>query len=174
MAELATDTALSVGATAARLGVAPETLRSWGRRYGLMPSLRTDGGHRRYTPADLALLLRMQQLVGTGVTPAKAAQAVQLPGSEALDAVGGAFPRRRSGGPGGRVLAVPGASPEVRGLARAASRLDSEALHGILSDLLAERGAVATWDDVLRPLLLAAGLRWAQTGEGIDIEHLLS
>jgi len=62
----------------------------------------------------------------------------------------------------------------VRGLARAASRLDADGLHDILCDLLAERGAIATWDQVLRPLLLAAGLRWAETGEGIDIEHLLS
>lgn len=177
MGEVATDTVLSVGAAAARLGVAPETLRSWGRRYGLMPSMRTDGGHRRYTSDDLALLFRMQQLVGGGVTPARAARAVQTPGSESdsgSDLVREAGPRRRPGGPGGRVLAVPGASAEVRGLARAASRLDAEALHGILGDLLAERGAIATWDQVLRPLLIAAGLRWAQTGEGIDIEHLLS
>ena len=175
MVQVATYTVLSVGAAAARLGVAPETLRSWGRRYGLMPSIRTDGGHRRYTPDDLALLIRMQQLVGEGVTPARAARALQSPGSGAgLDLVGDRGPRRRPGGPGGRVLAVPGASAEVRGLARAASRLDADALHGILGDLLAERGAIATWDQVLRPLLLAAGLRWAQTGDGIDIEHLLS
>ena len=177
MGETATDTALSVGAAAARLGVAPETLRSWGRRYGLMPSLRTDGGHRRYTPGDLAQLFRMQKLVDEGVTPARAARAVQSPGSEpdvGSDSVADPGPSRRPGGPGGRVLAVPGASAEVRGLARAASRLDAEALHDILCDLLAERGAIATWDQVLRPLLLAAGLRWAQTGEGIDIEHLLS
>lgn len=172
MGEVATG--LSVGAAAARLGVAPETLRSWGRRYGLMPSMRTDGGHRRYTPADLALLIRMQQLVDKGVTPARAARAVQSRDPESADLVGDPGPRRRPGGPGGRVLAVPGASPEVRGLARAASRLDADALHDILCDLLAERGAIATWDQVLRPLLLATGLRWAETGEGIDIEHLLS
>lgn len=174
MGEVASDTALSVGAVAARLGVAPETLRSWGRRYGLLPSMRTEGGHRRYTPADLALLIRMQQLVDGGVTPARAARAVQSPDAESADLVGDPGPRRRPGGPGGRVLAVPGGSPQVRGLARAASRLDAEALHDILCDLLAERGAIATWDQVLRPLLLAAGLRWAETGEGIDIEHLLS
>ena len=174
MGGVATDTALSVGAAAARLGVAPETLRSWGRRYGLMPSIRTDGGHRRYTPADLAVPIRMQQLVGQGVTPARAASTVQSQGSESVDLSAAPGPPRRPGGPGGRVLAVPGASPEVRGLARAASRLDADALHEILCDLLAERGAIATWDEVLRPLLLAAGLRWAQTGEGIDIEHLLS
>lgn len=174
MSEVATDITLSVGAAAGRLGVAPETLRSWGRRYGLVPSLRTEGGHRRYTAGDLALLLRMQQLVSQGITPARAARAVQSLGAEPADPPGDPGPRHRPGGPGGRVLAVPGATPEVRGLARAASRLDADALHGMLGDLLAERGAVATWDDVLRPLLLAAGLRWARTGEGIDIEHLLS
>ena len=82
--------------------------------------------------------------------------------------------RRRPGGPGGRSLAVPGASPEVRGLARAASRLDAEVLVDLLTNLLVERGAVATWDDVLCPVLVAAGLRWQRTGEGVDVEHVLS
>jgi hypothetical protein len=72
------------------------------------------------------------------------------------------------------VLAVPRGSPEVRGLARAASRLDADALLGMLGDLLADRGAIATWDGVLRPVLVAAGEHWARTGTGIDVEHILS
>lgn len=34
-------------------GVNPVTLRAWERRYGLVNPLRTDGGHRLYTPRDL-------------------------------------------------------------------------------------------------------------------------
>ena len=34
-------------------GVNPVTLRAWERRYGLVSPLRTDGGHRLYTPRDL-------------------------------------------------------------------------------------------------------------------------
>ncbi len=44
----------------------------------------------------------------------------------------------------------------------------------LLGNLLVERGAVATWDEVLRPVLVAVGERWERTGEGVDVEHLLS
>ncbi|MGN6606892.1 MAG: MerR family transcriptional regulator [Jatrophihabitans sp.] len=164
----------SIGAAAARLGVAPETLRSWGHRYGLTPSATTSGGHRRYSRADLRRLARMQQLVAAGATPARAAAAVLAADADAgLESLGDVeLPQR--GGPGGRVLAVPGASPESRGIARAASRLDAEATGDRIRQLLVERGAVETWQEILRPVLIAAGARWARTGEGIDVEHLLS
>jgi len=166
-------TVLSVGAAAARLGVAPETLRSWGRRYGLTPSGHTAGGHRRYDDEDLARLFRMQRLVAEGCSPAAAARQVVAGSQDEPPTRRPGRPRRRSGA-GGTVLALPDAPPEARGLARAAARLDADGVHEILGDLLVSRGTVATWDDVLRPLLVAAGVRWEQTGAGIDVEHLLS
>ena len=39
---------LTVAAVARRLGVAPATLRTWDRRYGLGPSSHEAGEHRRY------------------------------------------------------------------------------------------------------------------------------
>lgn len=184
---------LSVGSAAARLGVAPATVRSWERRYGLAPAGRSSGGHRRYTPADLAVLLRMQQLFDAGLSPAAAAREAlaerdgRQPGNEAselLDSLEQSSsaqtaavvdrPHRRSGGPGGRVLAVPGASDQVRGLARAASRLDEDSIAGQLGDLLVHHGVKHTWDSVLRPVFRAVGNRWARSGDGIEVEHLLS
>lgn len=188
---------LSVGSAAARLGVAPATVRSWERRYGLAPAGRSSGGHRRYTPADLAVLLRMQQLFDAGLSPAAAAREAlserdgRQPDDEATELLEspeptpsagtsgdgtGAIdrPRRRSGGPGGRVLAVPGASDQVRGLARAASRLDEDSIAGQLGDLLVHHGVAHTWDGVLRPVFRAVGNRWARSGDGIEVEHLLS
>ena len=178
---------LTVGMVAARLGVAPETVRSWERRYGLAPGGRSPGGHRRYTETDCGRLVLMQRLVGEGATPARAAAQVLATPVGAIEVSAGSWARepartvaaapgvrRRPGGPGGRSLAVPGASPEGRGLARAASRLDAEALVDLLTNLLVERGAVATWDDVLCPVLVAAGLRWQRTGEGVEVEHVLS
>ena len=47
---------VSIGEAAARLGITTSTLRSWGSRYGVVPSLRTAGGHRRYSAADLVVL----------------------------------------------------------------------------------------------------------------------
>jgi hypothetical protein len=182
---------LTVGAVAARLGVAPETVRSWERRYGLAPGGRSPGGARRYTEVDCARLVLMQQLVAEGAMPAQAAATVlstpsgEVPVSargaarEGVErtAAAGAGPRpaaqRRSGGAGGRSLAVPGASAEARGLARAVSRLDADAVMDLLGNLLVERGVVATWDEVLRPVLVALGERWERTGEGVEVEHLL-
>ena len=176
-------TLLSVGAAAGRLGVAPATVRSWERRYGLGPGGRSHGGHRRYTEADLNRLLLMQELVSRGQAPAAAARAVlgqatgqggPATGSGPARTPVGTGPRRSShgGGPGGRVLAVPGASPEVRGLARAASRLDADAATGQLGDLLVSRGVVHTWNEVLRPVLVSIGVRWVRAG--VDVEHVLS
>jgi MerR family transcriptional regulator, light-induced transcriptional regulator len=39
---------LTVAAVARQIGVAPATLRTWDRRYGLGPSQHNDGEHRRY------------------------------------------------------------------------------------------------------------------------------
>lgn len=168
---------LAVGAVAARLGVAPETVRSWGRRYGLAPSGRTAGGHRRFTDADVDRLTRMQRLVAEGTAPAAAARLVLAEHDQ--DPIGETPRQQRPegtgrGGPGGRVLAVPGASRQAQGLARAASRLDADGMERILDRLFAERGAIAAWNEVIRPVLVAAGERWMATGDGIEIEHMLS
>lgn len=135
----------------------------------------------------------MQELITAGQPPAAAARAVLHAHGERASAgrglsAGTAAPRRpsgsvgqstaptggrrRPGGPGGRVLAVPGASPQVRGLARAASRLDADALIGQVGDLLVSTGAVRTWNEVLQPLLVSMGMRWMRVG--VDVEHLLS
>lgn len=66
---------LAVAAVAKRLGVAPATLRTWDRRYGLGPSGRTAGSHRRYTPDDVARLLVMRRLTLEGHAPGDAARA---------------------------------------------------------------------------------------------------
>uniref|UniRef100_UPI00278C55D1 MerR family transcriptional regulator n=1 Tax=Streptomyces venezuelae TaxID=54571 RepID=UPI00278C55D1 len=66
---------LTSGAVARRLGVAPTTLRSWDRRYGIGPAARESGRHRRWTPDDIAVLQEMCRLTASGVPPAEAARA---------------------------------------------------------------------------------------------------
>lgn len=66
----------SAGAVARMLGISPTTLRTWDRRYGLGPSTRQEGKHRRYNDDDLARLKRMLELTGSGVSPASAAAAL--------------------------------------------------------------------------------------------------
>lgn len=185
---------LSVGEVAGSLGVAPSTVRMWGHRYGLTASDRSAGGHRRYTAEDVDRLRRMHAAVISGVSPAAAAAGVVDPppagrvgpraaadgraghelGTGHETRTGPAVARVRRGGPGGAVLAVPGAGREARGLARAASRLDGAGACDLVLAALRERGTLAVWDEVLRPVLVAAGLHWERTGTGIDVEHLLT
>src|SRR5689334_4721343 len=80
----------------------------------------------------------------------------------------------RPGGPGGRVLALPGGSAESRGLARAAMALDAVSMRAAVDRALAEHGVIPTWTELLCPVLVAVGERWAATGEGVEVEHLLA
>jgi len=179
---------LTVAAVARRLGVAPATLRTWDRRYGLGPTLHSAGAHRRYSRSDIARLEAMRRLVLDGVPPADAARlAVETvpaprddqdsppPGpSGRLGVLDPPVDTRPAGGPGGRVLALPGGTAEVRGLARAAMALDSGTVRAALERALAEHGVIPTWTELLTPVLVAVGERWAATGEGIEVEHLLA
>jgi DNA-binding transcriptional MerR regulator len=179
---------LTVAAVARRLGVAPATLRTWARRYGLGPSAHTAGAHRRYSAEDLARLVVMRRLPHEGVSPSDAARmalageakgAAPARTGRVIDLVpnGAAEPAvdhelSRSGG--GRVLPLPDATPAVRGLARAAMALDSGALTEAFQRYLSRLGVVGVWEKLMVPLLRGVGERWASTGEGVEVEHLLS
>jgi len=116
-----TDTfGFSVGAVARRLGVAPSTLRTWNRRYGIGARGLSPGKHRRYTAEDITRLEHMQKLILRGAAPADAARvamtapAVAVPaaphgdgGAAGGDAAGGAADGAAAGGQATAVL-VPG------------------------------------------------------------------
>ena len=171
---------LTVAAVAHRLGIAPATLRTWDRRYGLGPSGHTAGAHRRYGPIDLQRLQTMRRLTLEGVPPGEAArvtlgvplQPTAEPAAPLPDGAGRL--RARAGGPGGRVLALPGAGAAVRGLGRAVMALDAPTVMALLRRQIDDHGVLHTWDHVLRPVLVAVGARWAATGDGIEVEHMLS
>ncbi len=82
--------------------------------------------------------------------------------------------RRLRARTGGTALRLPGAGWRARGLGWAALALDADTVRGLLAESIAETGVQATWDDVTRPVLAAVAQRWADTGAGIEIEHLLS
>lgn len=172
---------LPVAAVARRLGVAPGTLRTWALRYGLGPSSHAAGAHRRYAPADLARLETMRRLTLEGVPPADAARAALAEPDRQPESSGRALPDRSGrlrtagrAGAGGRVLALPGAEDVARGLGRAAMALDSRTVTATVRRELAAHGVLRTWDQVIAPVLVAVGERWAATGEGVEVEHLLA
>ncbi len=65
---------LTVAAVARRLGIAPATLRTWDRRYGLGPTDHAEGAHRKYGPRDVARLMVMRRLIASGVSASDAAE----------------------------------------------------------------------------------------------------
>ena len=178
---------LTVAAVARRLGVAPATLRTWDRRYGLGPSTHLAGSHRRYSAEDLARLVIMRRLTHEGVSPAEAARlamAEEQPLTEGSNlaqvirlvpdsALRGAFdPPARSGG--AQVVSSSETSPMVRGLTRASMALDANGITEVLRRQVASEGVIRTWDALIAPVLVGLGDRWAATGEGIEVEHLFS
>jgi len=168
--------ALTVAAVARQLGVAPATLRTWDRRYGLGPSGHAAGSHRRYSAADVDRLRTMRRMTLQGASPAEAARVALAvdrgAAGPAETGVGDRATARREGG--GRVVSVPGAGAATRGLSRAAMALDTRAASAIVDEHLQRFGVVPTWDDLLVPVLVGIGARWAQTGTGVDVEHALA
>ncbi|WP_026313762.1 MerR family transcriptional regulator [Actinomadura flavalba] len=165
---------LSVGAVARRLGIAPSTLRTWDRRYGIGPSRHSAGGHRRYDAVDVARLEHMNRLIRGGAPPEEAARNalhadVETLGKNPVPAQVAA-PR----GAGGNRLALPDASPEARVLARAAMAMDATAIQDVIWAALRRDGVDRTWQHLLVPVLIGIGERNARTGATIEVEHLLS
>lgn len=166
-----------VGAVSSMVGVATPTLRTWDRRYGLGPSRRTEGGHRRYSQSDIARVELMSHLIDHGV-PAQQAATVALTSDDgALD------PRSvvttAAAHATGPLLRHPRASSRatasaVASIMSAAEVLDAEGLARQVSAVFDRRGVVAGWSDVTVPVLRCIGERWS-TGElGVEVEHLVS
>ncbi|HEY3001845.1 MAG TPA: MerR family transcriptional regulator [Kribbellaceae bacterium] len=151
-------TALGVGEVARRLGVAPPTLRSWGRRYGLEPSGRSDGGHRRYTAADVVRLQTVLRLVRQGVPTAAAAESVR----------GGTVPAEALM----PAWTLPDAADRQRMLWALADRMDVLALRSIVEAALGSAGVVPVWTDLLAPLLRSLDRRRRADGAGAEVGRL--
>ncbi|MGW1099986.1 MerR family transcriptional regulator [Streptomyces sp. NPDC002455] len=171
---------LTTGEVARRLGVAPTTIRSWDRRYGLGPAARSEGRHRRWAPKDVARLERMCALTATGLPPSEAARLVREEGTLP------ASPHRASSTPSspsrtpvrsraGSGLRLGDVRQECKGVARAALRLDATALDELLTTAIEEHGMVMAWTDVIMPTLQAVGRKWQGSGERyVEVEHFLS
>jgi DNA-binding transcriptional MerR regulator len=151
---------LTVAAVARRIGVAPATLRTWDRRYGLGPSAHESGEHRRYCPADLARLTLMRRLITSGVSPCDAAaQARSHKGTINLETIVTDYVVREE---------------LVTALHKAAKGLDKKFIEAALRKDLAQYGVEQSWSEVIVPLLLIVGNEWEASGDGIEVEHLLT
>ena len=65
---------LRIGEFSRRVGVSPELLRAWERRYGLLRPFRSSGGFRLYTADDAERVSRMRRALDAGLSAAEAAR----------------------------------------------------------------------------------------------------
>src|ERR1700749_3776571 len=111
---MADEIGFSVGAVARRLGVAPSTLRTWNRRYGIGAREFSPGRHRRHTAEDIIRREHMQRLILRGAAPADAAHAALASAVLPARAPVPDIPASRTGpghGAGGQRLPPPPAPP---------------------------------------------------------------
>jgi DNA-binding transcriptional MerR regulator len=151
---------LTVAAVARQIGVAPATLRTWDRRYGLGPSEHNDGEHRRYCPGDVARLMTMRRLIVAGVSPAEAAeQARNFKGVIKVKKIVEEFEVREE---------------VVDALYKALQSFDRAFIEETLAHEIAEYGVEGAWSDVIVPTLFLIGQDWETEQKGIEVEHLFS
>ena len=158
-----TEDALTVAAVARRLGIAPATLRTWDRRYGIGPSEHSAGDHRKYSANDLTRLTAMARLIVAGVSPKDAATKaleLNLKGSQS------------------KVEKLIQQSEEqsdlVSLLFKSTLKFDQGKIEKLIKKSISEIGVEQTWVEVISPLLVLVGDEWVRTGTGIEIEHFLS
>ena len=151
---------LTVAAVARRIGVAPATLRTWDRRYGLGPSEHIEGEHRRYGPHDLARLTMMRRLIVAGVAPAEAAeQAKASTKGVAITSIIKEFEVRED---------------VVAAIYKALKSFDRTFVEATLAHEIDDYGIECTWTDVIAPVLFIIGKDWEENQSGIETEHLFS
>jgi DNA-binding transcriptional MerR regulator len=164
-----------VGSVAERLGIAASTLRTWDRRYGIGPSRRTEGGHRRYAEDDILRVQVMARFTARGVPAQTAARVASSMDPEPLRAQA-SEPDHRDPDGMGMPVATAGNRPsgQAHAIAAAASGLDSSTLTALYRQALRERGLASAWTDVFTPALRLIGEMWGAGALGIHAEHLAS
>lgn len=130
------------------LGVPAPTLRSWELRYGLPRTLRSPGGHRRYTVEALTELGLMRDLIASGRQPSEAARRVRTLLDER-------HPAR----------------PMIDAIMVASSNYDPPAIRAVLDESVASMGLAATLDDVVLPSMRLVGSWWESGRCDIGQEH---
>src|SRR5687767_13935314 len=151
------DGVLRIGELSKRSGVSPELLRAWERRYGLLRPMRSAGGLRLYTPADVERVRVMRQHIADGLAAAEAA----------------ALALRAGAGDGAAPMAL---RPEaVRDdLADALDRYDEPRAQAILDRLLAVTTVDTLLGEVVLPYLRELGERWLSGDASVAQEHFAS
>jgi DNA-binding transcriptional MerR regulator len=156
---------LRIGELSRRLGVSDHVLRAWERRYGLLQPVRSAGGFRLYSEADLRRVRRMQDQLAQGLSAAEAARA-------AIDAEPKAEPAERGQQP--READLDNLADAARTMATALDEFDEPAAQAVIDHLLSMLTVETVIRDVLMPYLEELGERWARGSVSVVQEHFAS
>lgn len=152
---------IRIGELSRRVGVSPELLRAWERRYGLLDPGRSPGRFRLYSDEDVARVRAMKEHLGRGLSAAEAARVA----------------RETDVPPDATDLAAAGdglLESTVTELRRALDSFDDAAGHALFDRALAAFGIETVLRDVVLPTLRDVGARW-ETGElTVAQEHFAS
>jgi MerR family transcriptional regulator, light-induced transcriptional regulator len=143
---------LNIAALARRTGVAPDTLRKWEQRYGILQPERTTGGQRRYNERDVARVEWLRARLSEGY---RIGEAALLLGKTDVTVA-------RT--PGEHVAAIVDAARRDD-VAEIGIRLDQSFALQPLDTVLAE---------VIVPLLREVGRCWQDGELSVAQEHLVS
>jgi MerR family transcriptional regulator, light-induced transcriptional regulator len=146
---------LRIGELSRRSGVRPELLRAWERRYGLLDPMRSPGGFRLYSFADLERVRLMRQLLADGLAAAEAAAVASRP---SLDE-----PR-----------AAPAPDAARAELGQALERFDEPSAQAIIDRVLAAATVDTLLTEIVLPYLSELGERWERGDASIAQEHFAS
>jgi DNA-binding transcriptional MerR regulator len=144
--------ALRIGEFARRVGVSPELLRAWERRYGLLQPIRSEGGFRLYTDDDAERVSRMKAALDEGLSAAEAARRTlaQARPTEAL------------------------LDDERERLVAAAQAYDEAAVQAVLDRALAGFALETVLGELVLPALRQIGDEWERGTLEVGQEHFAS
>jgi DNA-binding transcriptional MerR regulator len=148
---------LRIGELSKRVGVSPELLRAWERRYGLLRPARSAGGLRLYSPADVERVALMQHHLAEGLA---AAEAAALAARQAVDEEAA------------RTALRPATIREE--LSEALEAFDEPRAQAILDRLLALATLDTVLSEVVVPYLRELGERWERGEVSVAQEHFAS
>jgi DNA-binding transcriptional MerR regulator len=135
--------------------VAPDLLRAWERRYGLLEPSRSGGGYRLYSDGDVERVHAMKTHLADGLSAREAAGLAREEPGPAVEGRG----------------AAPSALAELR---EALDAFDDAAAHSVLDRALSQLTLDAVLGEIVLPYLADLGSRWERGEASVAQEHFAS
>lgn len=155
---------LRIGELSRRVAVSDHVLRAWESRYGLLRPVRSSGGFRLYTEADVRRVRRMQEHLHRGLSAAQAARAVLV--EDESPPLGQP--------PGPAVAGGDGMADLVGGLRDTLDAFDEPGAQAVLDRLLTDFTVESVLRDAVLPYLHDLGNRWERGEVSVAQEHFAS